>query len=130
MSIAHVEKALKGTYVIVKSWFLEHVLFKPNWVHPNILQDVSLYQYIHQGKVYQLLKETVKLYAAPSSWARLFPGLEKLLMQVTSYMVIDAFTSQLKCSTLVSLVLRITQALFFLIFFNVLFIFKTERDRA
>lgn len=75
-------------YVIVKSWFLEYLHFKPDWVSQITLQDMSLYQYIYKRKVYQLLKETIKLSAASSPWARLFPGLQKLLMQVTSYVVL------------------------------------------
>lgn len=36
MSItAHVERVLKGIYLIAKSWFLEYVHFTLHWILPN-----------------------------------------------------------------------------------------------
>lgn len=69
--IAHVEKVLKGMHLIVKRWFLVYVHFKLHWEYQVTLQEECLYQYTHKRQVYELLKETMKLFAASSSQTRL-----------------------------------------------------------
>ena len=55
---AHVEKVFKDTYLIVKSWFLECMHFKLQWILPN-QSPMCLYQYIHKEKVRELLKQSI-----------------------------------------------------------------------